>query len=64
MFILVGEYKGDYDGFYQGYREPIIVSSSKAALKIYQRTIPKDQYEEFEIEEIEELKAHEIAEEK
>ena len=62
MFVLIGEYKGDYDDFYQRYREAVAVSSSKELLEEYQaklesRTAPRaedneHEYVEFAIEEV------------
>ena len=62
MFVLIGEQKGDYDDYYQRYREAVAVSSSKKLLEEYQArlesgTAPRaedneHEYVEFAIEEV------------
>lgn len=62
MFVLIGEYKGDYDNQYSRYREAVAVSSFKGLLEEYQiklknRTAPREEdnkheYVEFFIEEV------------
>lgn len=62
MFVLIGEQKGDYDDYYQRYREAVAVSSSKKLLEEYQtklesRIAPRaedneHEYVEFSIEEV------------
>lgn len=57
-YVLVGEYAGDYDDFYQRFREPIAASSSKPDLEKYRDELTDHEYVEFSIEEIRWMDLH------
>ncbi|MCK5611077.1 hypothetical protein KAR91_54895 [Candidatus Pacearchaeota archaeon] len=56
IYVLVGEHAGDYDDFYQRYRDPIACSESKKDLEIYRDSLTDHEYVEFVIEEMVRLK--------
>jgi hypothetical protein len=53
VFILIGEYKGDYDDFYERPVEAIACSQSEEKLRQYWETLEnKQDYVDFRIEEV------------
>lgn len=52
MFVLIGELKGDYDDFYQRYRDVLAVSTDKQALEEFRDSSDQEGYVEYAIEEV------------
>lgn len=58
MYVLIGEFEGDYGDFYQRYREAIATSDNKKALEDYKQEYIEEmkdetfKYIDFDIEEV------------